>query len=209
MFALILTILISVYGNSDQAYISQAEVRRVIAQTADTTALRPEDCAPIEQALDKTHMVRKAQCYLQTDGVLVVRIEQREPMYRVANQNRQYWVDQDREIVAIKPGLHIQVPLATGVISDSLARNGLYELMDYLTRDPFYRPALQRVAVTEKGEAIILLTGNRRVLMGAMNKSFPKRLKKLVKLYEKGFSVIGEPEQKEFDLRYKGQVVTR
>lgn len=209
MLSLILAIIISIADGDVRHYITRDEVRAVIASHADTTAIRPADCQPIEDALTATHMIRTAECYIRSNGTLMVTVTQRQPICLVRTGTRTYWIDSDRQIVAIKPGIDVSVPSVSGAISDPLATSGVYDLMTCLSRDDFYREQMREVLIADDEQATILLQDGRKVLLGPIDDGFRRRLRKLVRLYRSGYAEWGNPNKKIFDLRYRGQVITR
>ena len=59
----------------------------------------------------------------------------------------------------------------------------------------------KHIVLAQKGE-------NTRIVLGELD-GYSKKLNKLQKLYTKGFTQIGYPDVKEYDLRFTGQVVGR
>lgn len=209
MLAILLAIFITISDADQRQYVQVSEVRRAMAVVADTSHLRPQDCQTIEQAIRRVPMVRKAECYLRTNGDMVVTLTQREPVYRVVTDNTAYWVDTDRNPNPIKLGIVVNVPVVYGNISQEAACGEVYELVEAIHASTLFSSRLKAIRIDSHNEVTVHWTDGKRVLLGKMSEDYRERIGRLETLYEKGFKTLGEPECKEFDLRYKGQVVQR
>ena len=92
----------------------------------------------IEKELDRQHRIKKAECYVTPSGTIKIRVLQREPILRIVNNGRGYYIDNEGEIMPVSKHYSAFVPIATGAISEKFAKNELYDFALFLKRNEFW-----------------------------------------------------------------------
>ena len=167
------------------------------------------DCHAMEQILLAHDMIRTANCYKTPFGVVCVRVTQRVPVLHVKTQEGNYWVDSDRQIMPVRKGVQVDVPVFTGAVSRRAAVEEYYDFVEWLKDNDYWGKRIKDIHV--RHPKYIVLTQNdysANIVLGQLD-NYEAQLMSLKRLYKNGFDVIGYPECRELDLRFEGQVVKR
>ncbi|MDO4497649.1 MAG: cell division protein FtsQ, partial [Bacteroidales bacterium] len=103
--------------------------------------------------------------------------------------------------------LPVQVPLATGHISQTMATNSLYTLAQFLQNEDFWRNFFTQIYVESNGDIrLVPRVGEHTVLLGPID-NYEEKFEHLRLFYRKVLSKTGWDRYKTINLKYKGQVV--
>ena len=167
------------------------------------------DCRAIEACLKKHDMVREVECYKSPFGCVNIVVEQRVPKLHVVRNDDCYYVDTDRRVMPSRKQIEVEVPVFKGAVSERAAREEYFDFVDWLNGNRYWRTRICDVYVSNPKHIVLAQKGeNTRIVLGELD-GYSKKLNKLQKLYTKGFTQIGYPDVKEYDLRFTGQVVGR
>ena len=160
----------------------------------------------IESILKKNSMIKMAECYKTPSGIVNIRIQQRLPKLRVVGLGS-YYIDVDRKPMPVSPNYAAYVPVVSGKVTVSMAAGSLYDFVTFLEENPFWNAQVEQIVVRDdKKIELIPRVGDAVILLGTLD-NYQAKLKKLQKLYAKGFNVMGWNRYKVIDLQYKDQVV--
>jgi cell division protein FtsQ len=184
-----------------------------IAQILDDNSLNPIGKSynaihteKIERLLRSNPMIKVAECYKTTSGVVNVRVLQRTPKFRVVGY-QSYYIDQDKERMPISPNYAAYIPVVSGRVTLSMAKDEIYKFVDFLEKNAFWNAQIEQINIREDMKVeLIPRVGDAIILLGSFDR-FEAKLKKLEKLYTKGFNVVGWNKYRVINLEYKDQVV--
>lgn len=163
----------------------------------------------IEQYVCSHSMVESAECFPTTKGQVYVNIVQRTPKYRVAGE-KNYYVDHNRQIMPVTSTTAAYVPVATGRISERMAKEELFDFVCWIEDNEFWNAQIEQICINQQFEAeLIPRVGSGKILLGKLTDDYAQRLDKLMHLYQDGFQKNGWKEYQEIDLRFDGQVICR
>lgn len=98
------------------------------------------DLAALEDTLRQNPIFHRAEVYRSPHGgSLKIKIEQKDPFFRVETDGASYYVSRKRSIIPTNTSFHAYVPLFTGRISREMATSSLYDLVRYLEENEYYR----------------------------------------------------------------------
>jgi len=162
----------------------------------------------IEAMLKNQSRIKQVVCYKTPSGAFHIELTQREPVLRVMlNNGKSYYVDCDGVIIPDSDNFTAYVPVATGAVSEKLAKGALYDFALFLRRDKFWNAQIEQIYVgTDENVEIIPRVGNQIILLGKLD-NYEYKLKKLFALYKNGFSRTGWNCYRQIDLRFENQVV--
>ncbi len=161
----------------------------------------------IEKLLKKQPRIKNAECYKTPSGIVYIEITQREPILRVMNSGRSYYVDREGEIMPVSNNFAAYVPIVTGLVDEKLAKGALYDFALYLRRDEFWNAQIEQIHVDSRSEVeLIPRVGNQVILLGKLD-NYEYKLNKLFSLYKNGFSKTGWNCYEHINLKYDNQVV--
>lgn len=165
------------------------------------------DTDSIENYLKKQSRIKTAECYISPDGCLRVKVTQREPILRVMSAFGNYYIDYELKKMAVSSSFSAYVPVATGYVSEGMAKGALGEFALFLRNNFFWNSLIEQIDVDKNGEVTLVpRVGNQLILMGTLD-NYQEKLEKLRALYEEGFNKVGWNKYKQITLKYDGQVV--
>ena len=175
----------------------------------DGKQLNDVNTQQIEDCIKKIEVVKDAQCYERNDGVVVVELKQREPFLRVISTDN-YYIDTERRAMRASFQTAAFVPVVTGYVTPDMAANELYDFVEWIESNSYWRGEIQQININSKKQVeLIQRHGKHTILLGKLDEDYKQRLHKLQVFYEKGVSKIGWEDYKEIDLQYAGQVICR
>ena len=167
------------------------------------------NCHAIEQCLQRHDMVREVECYKSLFGCVNIVVAQRVPKLQVVANDGCYYVDTDCRVMPVRKQIDIEVPVIKGVVSSRAATEEYFDFVDWLNNNRYWRTRIYDVYVSNpKHVVLIQKEENTKIVLGPLD-GYKEKLNKLQKLYTTGFSQIGYPNIREYDLRFTGQVVGR
>jgi cell division protein FtsQ len=99
------------------------------------------------------------------------------------------------------------VPIATGYIEESYAKQQLYEFALFLQKDKFWNSQIEQIYVAPNSDIeLIPRVGNHQIILGKIE-DYTENLTKLKVFYEKGLNNVGWNKYSKINLKYKNQVV--
>lgn len=147
--------------------------------------LRSIDLAALEDTLRLNPIFHRAEVYRSRHGSkLKIRIEQKDPFFRVETNDESYYVSRKRSIIPTNTSFHAYVLLFSGTISREMATGSLYDLVLYLDGSDYYRGYFGHGYYSPK-EGLVLTPrlGNAAIYFGHASEKWVAMLEKL-RIYE-------------------------
>lgn len=162
----------------------------------------------IEQAILENKMVKKANVFVSGSNGIRVEIDERQPILRIiTNTGEDYYIDKEAKKVPLSRLFVANLPLATGHISDSFAKNELYKLAVFMEENEFWNNQIEQIVVLpNKDLKLIPNVGNHDIILGNID-NFQDKLAKLMTFYQKGLSEVGWNRHSVINLKYDKQIV--
>jgi cell division protein FtsQ len=160
----------------------------------------------IERTLRNHPMIKRAECYKTSSGIVHINVLQRSPKFRVVG-HQSYYIDQDKEKMPISPHYAAYIPVVSGRVTLSMAKGPIYDFVSFLEKNEFWNAQIVQINIREDSKVeLVPRVGDAIILLGSFER-YEAKLKKLEKLYTKGFNVVGWNKYKVINLEYKDQVV--
>ncbi len=160
----------------------------------------------MEQCVLSHPMIRRAQCYLTTQGIVIIEAEQRIPLLKVEMEGNRYYVDKDRLCMPVRSSITTPVMPVRGRVEERMARGIIGDIVEYIHRKPYWETRFTSVYVQGPQNIELVDTTGVRVLIGDGKEYIPK----LTKLQTFEDRMRGrEPSYSVIDLRYQNQVIGR
>jgi cell division protein FtsQ len=219
------------YGSAD-VLITKKAIDSLILKNAGILKGKPLgliNAGTIEAMIGSQPYVDQVTVFEDNDGVLFVRIKQREPLIRIINnQYENFYLDYSGALLPVSNGFSARVPVATGnidfsylknpgyrvnimalsdsIYNDSLLTN-LYRLAMYIHHDSFLKALTGQVFVNESGEfEIIPRLGDHVIILGTAD-DLQHKFKKLFAFYKLGLNRVGWNRYNVINIKFKNQVV--
>ncbi len=197
--------------NNKTKLITESDIAKIIdAKGLNPIGVRYENIRSeaIEKELLKNRIIKKVECYKTQSGILRLEVKQRSPKFIIAGKHN-FYVDTDRELFPLSINSAIYVPVVSGRITKSFAKNELFDFIDYLEKDQFWSAQIEQVFITDDLKIeMIPRVGDAVILLGTLDK-YDDKLQKLAVFYQKGLSVLGWNRYHSIDLQYDNQVVCK
>ena len=203
---------VEITDSLNRRFVEIGELRQLLYREGllpDGKQMADVSCQAIEDCLLSHEMIRTAECYKTTRGVVRVKITQRVPAMYVVSNEGSYYVDIDRKIMPVRKAIDVDVPVFKGVVGKRAATEEYYDFAKWLSENKYWNSRIQCVQVHNPKHLVLAQKDNSsKIILGDLCE-YVEKMGKLQKLYTKGFDQIGYKNYREYDLRYNGQVIGR
>ena len=176
----------------------------------------------IELRLLENPFIASGEVYKDIEGVLHVKISQRQPLVRILRNGKpDIYIDRTGLLLSASPAKPVYLLIANGNIpvpAEFINRNvhelpeghllqGIYTLAQYIHSSDFWNHQIEQIFVDRTGE--IWLTpriGAHRILIGNPDR-IEWKMRKLYLLYTHGLNNLGWNQYETINLKYSNQVI--
>ena len=167
------------------------------------------DLTEMEQSLMKLNMVKSVKCYFANNGDVNVSVTQRVPVFRVKEDGRDYYIDNERKRMPTSIKFSAYVPIVTGNVNFEFAASELYDFVVYLQSESRWRSAFTQIYVYPDNKLeLVPRVGDFVIKMGSLDR-YEAKLEKLDKFLEVLPKYHSWDKYSVINLEFKDQVVCR
>ena len=167
------------------------------------------DLTEMEASLLKLSMIKSVKCYFATNGDVNVAVTQRVPVFRVMEEGRSYYIDNERKRMSTSIKFSAYVPVVTGNVNFEFATTNLYDFIVYLQSESRWRSAFTQIYVYPDNKVeLVPRVGDFIIKMGSLDR-YEAKLKKLDKFLKVLPKYHSWDKYSVINLEYKDQVVCR
>lgn len=160
----------------------------------------------IEYLLEENPSVKEAICYHTPSAKAYLKVKLRAPKFLVSN-NENYYVDEEKAIFPVSLHAAAYVPVVTGRITKSMAKNEMFQFIDFLEKHEFWNAQIAQIHVhADKTVELVPRVGNTTIFLGSLD-GYKEKLNRVYLLYVQGFKAAGWNRYKKLDLRFENQIV--
>ena len=204
--------------------ISEEDIESAILRTFDSNLTRYRldeiDVTRVETLLEDDPFVKNAEVYVDQHNKLRIKVEQREPVLRVLDNNgNNYYLDENGVKMPPSKNFAARALVATGNISpyqtDFITRKksstlkDLFKLAQALKSDEFLNGFIQQIHVTKGGEFIMApLIGDQQIILGSVRK-LDDKFRRLKIFYREGMPGTGWRKYRSINLKFNDQIVCK
>ncbi len=201
-------------------FIEREEIEAIINKDGKLLgrSLEKINIHSIERAIRGNPYIGFAKVYADMDGVVYVKIKQRQPVLRVINAGGQdYYIDKEGLKMPVSANFTANVLVANGNILEgfsgkvdtlftSLAKD-LYKTALYIKSDTLWDAQIEQVYVDDKNDfELVPRIGNQRIILGNAD-HIDTKLNNLMAFYKQAMPKVGWNTYKTINLKYINQVV--
>lgn len=195
----------------DLVFMSEADVKNELEQMNLGIKGRKMDsiCVyDIEAKLHKNPLFTSSDVYLsKVSNKVVLRIQQKDPMFLVQSQDSTYYVSKSRGIIPRTGRYVVDVPYVSGKLTQEYALGPVFDLITTINKDPFWKHFFTQFYVKTDGSIVMMpRMSNTYIIMGT-TPQWDTKLYKLKVFYDEIISRVGWDSYKSLNLEFKGQVV--
>jgi len=161
----------------------------------------------MEKKLNDYPFIKKSEVFLSVDGTLNIQIWQKEPILRIKNGNKEYYLTKDAENLVLSSFYSSKVILAKGPFSKE-EKKYLTNLVRIINSDELLKNQIISIKKNKNLFVLIPKVGNHHIILGSI-KNFKNKLNKLKAFYKQYLNQIDINKYKSIDLQYKDQVIAK
>lgn len=167
------------------------------------------DLTEMEVSLLKLNMIKSVKCYFATNGDVNVAVTQRVPVFRVMEEGRSYYIDNERKRMSTSIKFSAYVPVVTGNVNFEFATTNLYDFIVYLQSESRWRSAFTQIYVYPDNKVeLVPRVGDFIIKMGSLDR-YEAKLKKLDKFLKVLPKYHSWDKYSVINLEFRDQVVCR
>ncbi|MCQ2218537.1 MAG: cell division protein FtsQ/DivIB [Paludibacteraceae bacterium] len=201
---------VEIQDSATLRFISKRDVARLLERENVNpvgSTMKDVKLDKLEAILKKQPRIKSAECFKTPGGQVGIVIMQREPVLRVMNGGHGYYIDSDGFVMPVSNEFTAYVPIASGYISENMAKNELYDFAMFLRKHEFWNAQVEQIYVDSHNEIeLVPRVGDQVILLGSLD-NYEYKLEKLLSVYKNGFSRTGWNKYRKINLKFDNQVV--
>lgn len=203
-------------------FINEQDVRHTFevlcGDVIEGTPIQQIDLGLLESALEKNPFVAQAEIYAGMNGVLNVKIDQKQPLVRVINKDGvSFYITKTGQKMPVSDKFTPRVLVATGHIGihgvesnrqkDSSIVANLYKLAVFIDGDEFWNAMVEQIHVDERGEfELIPMLGSHNILLGTAD-DLEGKFRRLRIFYKEVLKNVDEEKYRTVNVQFKDQII--
>jgi cell division protein FtsQ len=212
---------VKIYIPGSQYFIDKKVVENILHLSSFSLVGRKIDninLHDLENRLKANPFVEYAKVYADMDGIIMMEVEQRQPIMRIMNQFEQdFYIDKNGLKLPMSANFTARVLAANGFIDEpfggkvdtlhTLLAKDLFKTMKYITADSLWNAQISQVYVNPAHEIeLIPRVGNQRILLGNAD-SIERKFSNLLAFYKQALPQVGWDAYKLINIKYANQVI--
>ena len=172
------------------------------------------DKSEIEARIMKNSYVANAEVFTNFEGKIKVKVEQKNPIYRVFNNKGvSYYVDQFGESIPISSKFTPRLIVATGYLPENSSEEErsktqeIITLVNFIKEDEFWDAMIGQFYVAKNGDFILYpKISEHKVILGNAD-NLEEKFKYLNIFYKEAIKKVDWKQYNTINLKYKGQII--
>ena len=203
---------IDVSKNAVDGFLNAGGIKALLTKSGLYPLSQPmESINPraIEEALEKSPFIEKAECYKTINGQVCMDIQQRIPVIRVMSDNGEnYYVDTHGNIMPENRFVSDLI-IATGSMTKKYAQTTLTRVANYVMQDSFWKNQIVQINVLHDGSMeLVPRVGDHVIYVGIPN-HIDKKLERLRKFYLYGLNKAGWNKYSYISVEFDNQIICK
>jgi len=217
------SLIIDIDKSDTRQFVSEKDVKHTLL-LGDANIMVGEKIGEInfghlEKDLNKNPYIKNAQIYIDAHGNIKVKIEQREPIFKVINrQGVSYYIDENGKKMPLSANFTLRLPIVTGFLDDNGDDRGLVEsciledlqkMVVYIRQNKFWSAEIEQINVSKsKDIELIPKLGSHKIIFGNIDR-MEEKFESLYIFYQEGLKYVGWKQYKEVNLKFKDQIIAK
>lgn len=175
------------------------------------------DLKKIEQKVRLNKFVYDAQVYRSLNGQLMVDVIQNKPIARIISDKiKDRYISTEGEVLPVSNRYTARTVLISGWYADHLAVHELqdqeygqqlYDMLQYINNDPFWKAQVAQLEIDKKGNILIYTQVSKQVVEFGTPVDYDKKFKKLRLFYKRILPGKGWNSYDRVSVKYKDQII--
>lgn len=212
---------VKIYIPGNQYFIDKEEVDNILKIHRHELVGRNMESInlnDLENKLRANPFIESARVYADMDGVIKVKISQRQPIMRVMNQFEQdFYIDQNGIKIPMSSNFTARVLVANGYIDEAFGKKvdtlhteiarELFKTAEFINKDSLWSAQIAQVYVNKDHELeLVPRVGTNRILLGNAD-SLENKFHNLLVFYKQALPQVGWDRYKVINIKFANQVV--
>ncbi|MDB5141632.1 MAG: hypothetical protein JWQ66_345 [Mucilaginibacter sp.] len=212
---------IKIYIPGNQSFIDKEEVDNILKIHRHQLVGRNMESInlhDLENRLKANPFIESAKVYADMDGVIKVRISQRQPVMRVMNQfDQDFYIDQHGIKIPMSSNFTAKVLVANGYIEEAFGNKidtlhteiakEIFKTAEFISKDSLWSAQIAQIYVNQGHEIeLIPRVGTNRILLGNAD-SLENKFHNLLVFYKQALPQVGWDRYKIINIKFANQVV--
>lgn len=218
--------------NEPHHFVSEESVENMLVTNniiLDSCIVNNLNFNQIEKILENNPYINKAEIYSNLNGVLNIKITQRNPMMRIISDNNETcYIDESCKQMPVSDDYTAKVIVVTGNISHrfinaditkstyktldktyNFTLKELYNFVTYLNNHELWKYQIEQIYINDVKEIeLVPRVGNHIIELGDLD-NYEFKMGKLEALYKKGFALTDWNIYSSINLKYSNQVICK
>ncbi|MGB1248888.1 MAG: cell division protein FtsQ/DivIB [Chitinophagales bacterium] len=203
---------------SDLYFLEESDILKLLTDNGQEIVINQPmakiDLSAIENRLKQNEFISNAEVYTNFEGLMMVDVEQKKPMYRVINNSGvSYYISESGTKMPLSTKFTPRLLVATGNIpvvddiNEDVINQDLTLLVDFIYADAFWDAMIGQIYVENGGEFVLIpkIEGH-TIQLGTID-DVEEKFKKLKLFYEQAIQYTAWEKYKTINLKYEGQIV--
>jgi len=168
---------VDIADSVQQQFVQPNDIRQWVRRNHEEIfglPLKSVNLRKIEDGLRKLHAVEEVAVYtnvykdgFKSCGALVVKIKQREPVFRVDGSGSAFYMDKLGKVIEWSPRYTPRVMIVGGLVTPEFARKKLLPIITFINSDRFLSAQIDQIYVNAIGElSMVPRVGEQIILFG-------------------------------------------
>lgn len=211
---------IDITGPSGELFIGKKEINDLLASAGagqwKDKATQSFDLRRMEAVLEKNVWIRDAQLFFDNNGVLQVKVIEREPVARIFTRSgNSFYIDSSGMQLPLSDKLPVKLPVFTDYPNQGIRLRGddsvlsmqIKQLSAFIRKDAFWMAQIAQVDITnDKTFELVPTIGNHLIEFGD-GEDYEQKFRRLFVFYKKVLIHTGFDKYSRIDVAYAGQVI--
>lgn len=204
--------MVNIKDSADYKFVNKIDILKYInAAKINPNGLSYKNISlnTMEKRIADIPFVKDAQCYKSPGGYLCIDINQRKPILRIETPTQHLYLDSEGDLMSTSTAFTAYVPvlLSEKTLTKNYLKKDIFDFANYVFNDKFLNALVEQIYIDGSGKVeMVPRIGSQIVVLGTVD-GYEKKMVRLKKLYESGFSKVGWNRYRKIDLTYDNQAV--
>ena len=163
------------------------------------------DIAKIEENIKQIPQINDVSVYLNHDGNIDIKLNERVPIMRIYNSNKSYYLDENCKVMPISKLFTSRKLIVSGNV-EGFSSHDLCELYSIIESDEFYKNLTTHISLEKNNVVLITRIKNFQINIGDLS-FLETKFNNLMSFYNKIIKFKGWNYYSEVNLKYNDQII--
>lgn len=150
---------IEIADTAGSRFVRPQEIAKEIGEFPDSIRKKKIDSIDtdsIERTLRRIDKLESAVCAVMTDGSIKVSVSPMQPVARVFDARKSYYINKDGKRISANSNYHVNVPVISGHFNDAFTARDLIPLVHFINSDSTWNALITHIKVDNPNNIILV-----------------------------------------------------